>query len=140
MFSHRHYSFEVDDLQPINEINMTPFIDVMLVLLIIFMISAPMMLSSIHVNLPKESTTPLVEDSPPLVVTIDRTGKYFLGDQEIGKTLIVEEIRKSKDSMDRKILIRGDQNAPYGYIADLMAMLSKAGYKKIALLTQKDSL
>ncbi|MEN3931115.1 biopolymer transporter ExbD [Microvirga sp. W0021] len=120
----------------INEINMTPFIDVMLVLLIIFMVSAPLLTSGVPVDLPKGGTTPLNADAKPLVVSLKEGGKIFVGDDEIqDETLLDKLAQSSKNGFEERIFIRADKKLDYGRVAQIMAKVTGGGYSKVGLVT-----
>jgi biopolymer transport protein TolR len=117
------------------EINMIPFIDVMLVLLIIFMVAAPMLTVGVPVDLPKTSAGELNIDKKPLAVTIDNTGKLFLQEKETTLDRLVGELTPmAKEGFDERIYVRGAAKAEYGKVAEVLALLKKAGFNKTALI------
>lgn len=117
------------------EINMIPFIDVMLVLLIIFMVAAPMLTVGVPVDLPKTSAGELNIDKKPLAVTIDNTGKLFLQENETTLDRLVGELTPlAKEGFDERIYVRGAAKAEYGKVAEVLALLKKAGFNKTALI------
>ena len=123
----------------INEINMTPFIDVMLVLLIIFMVAAPMMSVGVPLDLPQTKAAPLNMDSKPVTLSIKATGQVFLAETELTDEGIVGKLAEvSKQGFDERIFVRSDKNVNYGRVAQIMSIVSAAGYKRVALVTEPD--
>ena len=122
--------------EPMSEINVTPFVDVMLVLLIVFMVTAPLLTVGIPINLPKTKAKALPEDQTPLSITISKDEKIFLQDSEIDlENLVPRLIAISKNKSDRKIFIRADKILSYGEVVKIMGLISSAGFNKIALVT-----
>tara|TARA_B100001179_G_C18405312_1_gene323528 strand:- start:155 stop:628 length:474 start_codon:yes stop_codon:yes gene_type:complete len=120
----------------ISQINVTPMVDVMLVLLVIFMITAPLLTVGIPINLPKTKAKALPEDQTPLSITINKDEKIFLQDSEIDlENLVPRLIAISKNKSDRKIFIRADKILSYGEVVKIMGLISSAGFNKIALVT-----
>ena len=120
----------------ISQINVTPMVDVMLVLLVIFMITAPLLKVGVPINLPKTKAKALPEDQTPLSVTINKEEKIFVQDTEISlEKLIPKLISISKNRNDRKIFIRADEVLSYGRVVEVMAAITSAGFNKIALVT-----
>jgi biopolymer transport protein TolR len=120
----------------ISQINVTPMVDVMLVLLVIFMITAPLLTVGIPINLPKTKAKALPEDQTPLSITINKDEKIFLQDSEIDlENLVPRLIAISKNKSDRKIFIRADKVLSYGEVVKIMGLISSAGFNKIALVT-----
>ncbi|GEO13317.1 ExbD/TolR family protein [Microvirga aerophila] len=123
----------------INEINMTPFIDVMLVLLIIFMVAAPMMTVGVPLDLPQTTAAPLNMDSKPVTLSIKETGQIFIGDAELTDDAIVGKLAEvSKQGFDERIFVRGAKQVDYGRVAQIMSLVTSAGYKRVALVTEPD--
>ncbi|MCB5177221.1 ExbD/TolR family protein [Microvirga lenta] len=123
----------------INEINMTPFIDVMLVLLIIFMVAAPMMTAGVPLDLPQTTAAPLNMDSKPVTLSIKETGQVFLGEDELTDDAIVGKLAEvAKSGFDERIFVRGDKQVDYGRVAQIMSIVTSAGYKRVALVTEPD--
>ena len=116
----------------ISQINVTPMVDVMLVLLVIFMITAPLLTVGVPINLPKTKAKALPEDQAPLSITINKEEKIFVQDTEIS---IEKLISISKNRNDRKIFIRADEVLSYGKVVEVMAVITSAGFNKIALVT-----
>ena len=120
----------------ISQINVTPMVDVMLVLLVIFMITAPLLKVGVPINLPKTKAKALPEDQTPLSVTINKEEKIFVQDTEISLDKLVPKlISISKNRNDRKIFIRADEVLSYGRVVEVMAVITSAGFNKIALVT-----
>ena len=120
----------------ISQINVTPMVDVMLVLLVIFMITAPLLKVGVPINLPKTKAKALPEDQAPLSVTINKEEKIFVQDTEVSlEKLIPKLVSISKNRNDRKIFIRADEVLSYGKVVEVMALITSAGFNKIALVT-----
>lgn len=119
------------------EINVTPFVDVMLVLLIVFMVTAPMLTAGIQVELPKTKAEALPADKEPLTVTILSNGEVFLQDTAVTTDELLPRLQAiSETGYDQRIFIRGDTTAQYGRIAEVMALMSSAGYRNLGLVTE----
>src|SRR5580698_9039405 len=122
--------------RPLAEINVTPLVDVMLVLLIIFMVTAPLMSTSVNIDLPKVTATPVNQDSEPLRVQVDSQGNVFLQDTPIETTELVTKLQAiAQASKDRRIFVRGDKANSYGRMLEVMATIIQGGFTKVALLT-----
>jgi biopolymer transport protein TolR len=118
---------------------MTPFIDVMLVLLIIFMVAAPMMTVGVPLDLPQTKAAPLNMDSKPVTLSIKETGQVFLGDVELTDEAIVGKLAEvAKQGFEERIFVRGAKQVDYGRVAQIMALVTSAGYKRVALVTEPD--
>ncbi|MDP4023148.1 biopolymer transporter ExbD [Methylobacterium sp. NEAU 140] len=123
----------------INEINMTPFIDVVLVLLIIFMVAAPMMTVGVPLDLPQSKASPLNSDTKPLTLSIRQTGQVFLGEDELTDGAIVERLTAAaKSGPDERVFVRGDKRVDYGRVAQVMAIVTGGGFKRVALVTEPE--
>jgi biopolymer transport protein TolR len=123
--------------RPLAEINVTPLVDVMLVLLIIFMVTAPLMTSGVSVDLPKTSAQPLNSDSEPLTVSIKADGTIFLQDQAIDLGDLVGKLQAiAQNNPDRRIFVRGDKDLAYGRIMEVMGTITQGGFTKVALLAE----
>src|SRR5271169_593161 len=121
--------------RPLSEINVTPLVDVMLVLLIIFMVTAPLMTSGVSVDLPKTDAKPLNSDSQPLTVSIDAKGQIFLQDQQLQLSELVTKLQAiAQNNQDRRIFVRGDKDLPYGRIMEIMGTITQGGFTRVALL------
>jgi biopolymer transport protein TolR len=124
---------------PINEINMTPFIDVMLVLLIIFMVAAPLLTAGVPLDLPQTRASPLNVDTKPVTLSIRASGQVFLGETELSDEEIVGRLASTaKQGFDERIFVRGDKKVDYGRVAQVMSIVTAAGYKRVALVTEPD--
>lgn len=120
----------------VSEINVTPLVDVMLVLLVIFMITAPMLISGINVDLPETKAAPMAGQDEPLAVSIDKHGKIYLMDTQIEENQLVDKLRAiTKAKMDTRIFVRGDQSLSYGKIMSIVGEINAAGFSKVALIT-----
>ena len=125
--------------QPMSEINVTPFVDVMLVLLIIFMVSAPLLTVGVPVDLPESSAKPLEGNKEPLTVTIQSEGTIYLQDQEITLETLVERLSAiAEDRSDERILVRGDASTQHGTVIRVLGELNRAGFNRIGLVTNPD--
>ncbi len=124
--------------RPLSEINVTPLVDVMLVLLIIFMVTAPLMTSGVSVDLPRTDAKPLNTDSQPLTVSIDATGKIFLQNQEVQLPELVTKLQAiAENNQERRIFVRGDKDLSYGRIMEVMGTITQGGFTKVALLAEQ---
>jgi biopolymer transport protein TolR len=123
--------------QPMSEINMTPLIDVMLVLLVIFMLTAPLMTSSLKLNLPKADAKQT--DAPPhtLMISLSANGQTFLNDSVITSPgLVAQASEAARQNPDTEVQLRADQAVPYGRVAELIGLLQQAGLNRIAFVTE----
>ena len=123
--------------EPISEINVTPFVDVMLVLLIIFMVTAPLLTVGVQVDLPETSADTLPEDMEHLTLTINSKGEIFIQESKVEFEKIVAKILAvSNNRADTRIYVRGDKTINYGRVLEIMGMLSGAGFTKVALISE----
>jgi len=121
------------------EINITPFVDVMLVLLIIFMVTAPMLISGVSIDLPETSAQALAGQDEPLTIDINPKGDIFLQEHIIQPQDLVEKLTAiTKEKKDTRIFIRGDKKADYGQIAKVLSLIHMAGFNKVALITSSE--
>jgi biopolymer transport protein TolR len=121
------------------EINVTPMVDVMLVLLIIFMVSAPLLTVGVPLDLPQTAAKSLDQDKEPLTLSVQLSGKIFLNNTEISADDLVPKLKAITDARggtDERIYVRGDTKADYGTIMRVMGRLSAAGFKRVALVTE----
>ncbi|MEP2943176.1 MAG: protein TolR [Hyphomicrobiales bacterium] len=128
--------------QPISEINVTPFVDVMLVLLIIFMVAAPLLTSGVPVDLPKTAAKALNVDTKPITISVNGQGQLFLQEDEISEADLIVKLTALADAgsgFDERILVRGDRASNYGAVLKVMGTISSAGYKKIGLVSINES-
>jgi len=126
-------------LRPRSEINVTPFVDVMLVLLIIFMVTAPLMQQGIDVDLPDTTTQQLRIQDEPLILTVDKKGTYHLGRREIAAADLqgkLEAIFEGRDS--KEIFLRADENVAYGFVVKALAAAREAGATKLGMVTEPE--
>lgn len=123
--------------QLMSEINITPFVDVMLVLLVVFMVTAPMMISGINVDLPKTASSPLAGKDEPLTITVTDKEMVYIQDIPIeSKDLVTKLEAITKAKKDSRILIRGDKKVNYGVMMAVVGSINAAGYNHISLVTQ----
>jgi biopolymer transport protein TolR len=121
------------------DINMTPFIDVMLVLLIIFMVAAPLLSAGVPIDLPSTKAAELNIDKKPIAVAIDDKGDIYLMDQKIDVSALVEGVKaQAKDNVDERVYVRASKTVNYGRVAEVMSDLTVAGFKKVALVTDQE--
>jgi biopolymer transport protein TolR len=122
-----------------SEINVTPFVDVMLVLLIIFMVTAPLMQQGIDVDLPQTTTQALHLDEEPLVLSVQRDGRTFLGKQEVPNAQLAAKLTAVFEARgDKQLYLRADREAPYGVVAKAMAAARNAGATKLGIVTEPE--
>ncbi len=120
-----------------SEINVTPFVDVMLVLLIVFMVTAPMLTVGVPVNLPESEADSLPDDREPLTVSINSKGEVFVQDTKVAfNELVAKLLAISKNRTDTRIYVRGDKNINYGRVMEVMGNLAGSGFTKVALISQ----
>ena len=120
-----------------SEINVTPFVDVMLVLLIVFMVTAPLLTVGIPVDLPKVKADALTDQKDPLEITVKLDGSVFLGESEVEVNNLIPRLNAITDqNMEARIYLRGDRVVAYGRIMEIMSLVNSAGYIKVALVTQ----
>lgn len=118
---------------------MTPFIDVVLVLLIIFMVAAPLLTVGVPIELPKSSAKPLQEETQPITVSVNVNGEIFIQEQAVSLDDLVTKLSAiAKGGTDERVFIRGDKTTNYGLMMRVMGRISSAGYKKIGLVTEQD--
>jgi biopolymer transport protein TolR len=124
----------------ISEINMTPLVDVMLVLLIVFMVTAPLLTSGVPIDLPQTNAPEMrVEGSKPLTISVTPQGQVYLGEDEISLETLLDSVAAAagEAGTQQRLYIRGDATADYGLIMQVMGDLSRAGYARIGLITQQ---
>ena len=121
----------------ISEINVTPFVDVLLVLLIIFMVAAPMMTSSVSIDLPKGSADPNNEKIQPITVSVKADGTIFLQEDSVKLSVLgAQLIEISGKNLSNKILVRADKNLDYGRVMEVVRIISVAGFNQVVLVTE----
>ena len=122
--------------RPMSEINVTPMVDVMLVLLIIFMVTAPLLTVGVPIELPKSEAKQLEGDKEPLTISVDPEGKIFLQETELQIDEIVPKLTAiAKNGYDERIFVRGDRRVNYGFVMRVMGTISAAGFRRIALIS-----
>ncbi|TVR08965.1 MAG: biopolymer transporter ExbD [Salinarimonadaceae bacterium] len=120
----------------INEINMTPFIDVMLVLLIVFMVSAPLLTAGVPLDLPESRASALNVDRKPITLSIDARGAVYLDDAMVSDEQIVSTIAGlAQDGENERVFVRGDRSVEYGRVAEVMSIVTSGGFRRVALVT-----
>ena len=125
--------------QLMSEINVTPFVDVMLVLLIIFMVTAPMMVQGVDVDLPAATSEPLPTDENNLIISIDSDRKVFINDQEVSPVFLTEKLGAVLENLDAKgVYLKADKGVPYGVVVNVMSKIKKAGVKSLGMITLPD--
>ena len=131
------FNLKRSEREPMSEINVTPFVDVMLVLLIIFMVTAPLLTVGVQVDLPETSADTLPEESEPLTLTINSKGEIFIQETKIEfNNLIKKILAVSKNRTDTRIYVRGDKTINYGRVLEVMGKLSGSGFTKVALISE----
>lgn len=124
--------------RPMSEINVTPMVDVMLVLLVIFMVTAPLLTVGVQVELPKTQAKSLAGKDEPLTVSINKEGKIFLQETEIELAALVPRLQAiTGNNPDVRIFVRGDQAIQYGRVMEIMGTVNAAGFRKVALITEQ---
>ena len=134
-------SVEDDDesvsYKPLAEINVTPFVDVMLVLLIVFMVAAPLMVQGVPVDLPKTSATKLEKVRKPMVVTLAPDGGVYIRDERVDRNNLVNRlIAMRSQEGDTVVYVRADRQIPYGEVMEILGRVGETGYQRVSLLSQ----
>jgi biopolymer transport protein TolR len=125
--------------QPISEINVTPFVDVMLVLLIIFMVAAPLLTVGVPIDLPETQAKALNSETQPITVSVNEAGQIYLQETEVPVDEVVAKLEAiARNGYEERIYVRGDRNADYGTVMRVMARISAAGFKRIGLVTLQE--
>jgi biopolymer transport protein TolR len=125
------------DTAPMSEINVTPMVDVMLVLLIIFMVAAPLMTTGVPVQLPKTTAAKVAKAKKPLEISIDKDGQPFLAKESLSPETILPRLRAlAAEDPGQVMLVRGDRDVPYGKIMEVMGLVGQAGFTKVSLIAQ----
>ncbi len=123
-------------MRPMSDINVTPFVDVMLVLLIVFMVTAPLLAVGIPMDLPNTQAKSLGGEKEPLTISVSKTGKVYIQDTEIETKALVAKLKAiSKNGYNERIYIRGDRQSLHGKIAEIMGLVSSAGFNRLAIVT-----
>jgi biopolymer transport protein TolR len=125
--------------QPMAEINVTPMVDVMLVLLIIFMVTAPLLASGVQVDVPESKAAPLEQSGPPIAVSMDRQGKVYLDDVEVDParigTILRQRVAASREEGGPRLFLRADRDLDYGAVNRMMGEINAAGIRKLSLVS-----
>ena len=125
--------------RPMSDINVTPMVDVMLVLLIVFMVAAPLLTVGVPIDLPQTKAKELNTEAKPITVSVTPAGDIFIGDQPVQLDGLVDAINAQPQAApDQRIYVRGDQTANYGAVMKVMGVLSAGGFSKIGLITAQD--
>jgi biopolymer transport protein TolR len=124
---------------PMSEINVTPFVDVMLVLLIVFMVTAPLLTVGVPIELPDSKGQQLQTNKEPLTISVDRSGKVFVQETEISLDQIAPKLKAiAKGGYDEQIFVRGDKGIDYGTVMRVMGRIKSAGFTKVSLVTESE--
>jgi len=136
--NNKNFSFKkIRKNKSFTQINVTPFVDVMLVLLIVFMITAPLLTVGVSVDLPKTKASQLNQKGDPLVLSIKSNGEIFIQDRSITKEQLIPQLKAlAKNNMKIRIFVKGDKKANYGYVLDVIARVKTAGFEKAALVAK----
>ena len=125
--------------QPMSEINVTPFVDVMLVLLIIFMVAAPLLTVGVPLDLPETQAKPLEGATGAITISVAADGRIFMQETEIAADEVIPTLEAiAQNGYDERIYVRGDENADYGTIMRVMGRINAAGYKRLGLVTLEE--
>ena len=128
---------KVGSYRPMSEINVTPMVDVMLVLLVVFMITAPLLTVGVPVDLPKTKSSVIVGEDEPLVVTLNAESKLFLQDTEVALDKLVARLTAiTENRKETRVFVRGDRKIAYGKIMEVMGLINRAGFDRVALITE----
>ena len=128
---------EGDNYQPMAEINVTPFVDVMLVLLIVFMVAAPLMVQGVPVDLPRTSATKLAKVRKPMVVTLAPDGALYIREEQVDRKSLVSRLMSMRSQEgDTVVYVRADRKIPYGEVMEILGRVGETGYQRVSLLSQ----
>lgn len=120
-----------------SDINVTPFVDVMLVLLIIFMATAPMMIQGVNVSLPEATAKPIISEKDHLLITLDKNGKLYINDYKIAPGFLQNKIKKILEGHpDQEVFLRADKDVSYGAVVKIMSEIKDAGVEKLGMVTE----
>jgi len=123
--------------RPMAEINVTPLVDVMLVLLVVFMVAAPLLTVGVPVDLPQTQAPPITEPKEPLVITVNSTGDIYLQETQVPTEALVPRLQAiTNNNADATLYVRGDKAINYGRVLEIMSLVSQAGFKKVSLIAQ----
>jgi biopolymer transport protein TolR len=134
-------SFDLSDsgtaYRPLSDINVTPFVDVMLVLLIIFMVAAPLMMVGVPVDLPRTSAAKLSQPRKPVIVSVSKDGKVFVGEEEAPAAELLARLGELRNQdPNAMVYVRGDRTIPYGRIMEVMGQVGQAGFARVSLIAE----
>ncbi len=125
------------NIKSFSQINVTPFVDVMLVLLIVFMITAPLLTVGVKIDLPKTRASQLNQKGDPLIISVKKNGDVYIQDRKIEISKIIPQLKAiSENNKNVRVFVKGDKNANYGYVLDVIARVRSAGYSKAALVAK----
>ena len=128
-----------DRYTPLAEINVTPMVDVMLVLLVIFMVTAPLLTVGVPINLPKTSAAQITEPKKPVVVSLNKDGAVFIGDERVAPTELPSRLAQlAAEDAERIVYVRGDRSISYALLMDTLGLVNRAGFTKVSLLAVGD--
>ena len=131
------FKYNRSQTEPMSEINVTPFVDVMLVLLIIFMVTAPLLTVGIPVDLPKVKASALTDQKDPLEITVKIGGEIYLGESRVEVENLIPRLNAITElNKEARIYVRGDRVVAYGRVMEIMSIINSAGYVKVALVTE----
>lgn len=123
--------------RPMADINVTPLVDVMLVLLVVFMITAPLLTVAVPVDLPKAQAQSVKQDKEPLIISIDAKSRIYLQESRTDLDSLVSKLKAvTKQNAEARIFVRGDRGVPYGRVMEVMGMINAAGFSKVALVAE----
>jgi biopolymer transport protein ExbD len=126
-----------DRYQPLAEINVTPMVDVMLVLLVIFMVTAPLLTVGVPLDLPKTKAAAITEPRPPVILSLNRAGEVFIGDERIDPGDLPERLSAlAAEDPTRIVYVRGDKTISYAQLMDALGMVNRAGFVKVSLVAE----
>jgi biopolymer transport protein ExbD len=126
-----------DRYQPLAEINVTPMVDVMLVLLVIFMVTAPLLTVGVPLDLPKTQAAPVSDPKPPVILSLNRAGEVFIGDERIEPGDVAERLAGlAAEDPTRIVYVRGDQTISYAQLMEALGMVNRAGFAKVSLIAE----
>ena len=137
MYNRTLYKNNYKKIKTMSQINVTPFVDVMLVLLIVFMITAPLLTVGVSVDLPKTKAAQLNSKGDPIVVSIKQNGDIYIQERAIDTLNLLPRLKAiSSGNKNLRIYVRGDKNVPYGIVLDTIARIKSSGFKKVALVAK----
>lgn len=127
------------DMPPVSDINVTPLVDVMLVLLVIFIITAPLMMSQLPITLPKASLDQMGKPPDPVIVSMDNQGDYYINSTEVPYGQFVQRLHSlAEQEPDNTVYVRADQSIPYGKVVSLLQLVGAAGFYKVSLMSRAE--